>query len=342
MHWGSPSFLWLLALAPAVALFLRWADGRRRRALGVFADEPLHGALIRGTRRGLRRARAAALVLAVALVAVALAEPKWGYRWRRVARQGIDIVIAIDTSKSMLATDVKPSRIERARMEVRELIDHLRGDRVAIIAFAGGSHVLCPLTLDYRAAELLLRAVRVGGVPLGGTDIAGAVDKAVRMFEGSERKHRALVILSDGEDHGGDLPAAAERAREQGVRIFAVGIGSAGGELIPVEGADGGREFLKDRDGAVVQTRLDERTLQHAALVTGGAYVYPAGGRLGLVDLYRDTISAMEKKELGEAQRKVFENRYQWPLAAALLLLCIEAVLPAARRGARPEARGAA
>lgn len=332
MQWGHNTYLYALWGIALLLLFYRWAGGRRRRAMERFAEPALTPSLILGLSPHRRSIKAAAFLLSLCFVIVALAQPKWGYHWQRVTREGIDIVIAIDTSKSMLATDIKPDRLDRAKMEVSELLDVLQGDRVALVAFAGKSHTVCPLTLDYGAVAMFLKVVRVGIVPLGGTDIGGAIDQAVRIFQGEERKYRALIILSDGEDHGVRVEPAAKKAQELGVRIFAVGIGSRGGELIPVEGETGQKSFLKDREGKVVQTQLNENTLQQLALVTGGAYVYPAGGRLGLVDLYREKISAMEKKELGERQRKVYENRFQWPLAVALLLLMLETVITERKR----------
>jgi len=327
MQWGHLSFLHALWLVAALALLLRWAAGRRRKAMESFAEPALVEGLIMGLSERRRRARGALLLIAMALAAVALAQPKWGYHWQRVTREGIDIVIAIDTSKSMLATDVKPDRLTRAKMEVSELLDRLQGDRVALVAFAGSSYILCPLTLDYSAVDMFLKVVRVGVVPLGGTDIGGAIGQAIRIFQGSERQHRALILLSDGEDLREGTEAAAKKAKELGVKIFSVGIGSPSGELIPVEGDEGSKSYLKDREGKLVQTRLNENTLQQVALLTGGSYVYPSAGTLGLVDLYGEKIAGMEKKELVERQRKVYENRFQWPLAAAFFLLCLEAVL---------------
>ena len=327
MQWGNASFLHLLWLVAAFALFLKWAAGRRRRALERFAEPALAPALVIGLSGRRRKARALLLTAALALIAVSLAQPKWGYHWRRVTREGIDIVIAMDTSKSMLAADVKPDRLTRARMEVSELLDRLRGDRVALVVFAGTAYTLCPPTLDYAALQMFLKAVRVGVVPLGGTDIGGAIGQAIRIFEEGEREHRALILLSDGEDLREGTEAAAKRAKELGVKIFSVGIGSPSGELIPVEDDAGGTSHLKDREGRVVQTKLDERTLQQAALLTGGAYVYPSGGTFGLVTLYEQEIAEMEKKELVERQRRVYVNRFQWPLAAAFVLLCVETAI---------------
>lgn len=324
MNWGHARYLYLLWLAAALLLFWRWAGARKRRDMGTFADPALVGSLIVGMSERRRRLKTAALFFAVVFIVLALAGPKWGYHWQRVAREGIDIVIAIDASKSMLARDVKPDRLERAKMEVRELLDTLPGDRVALVAFAGSSYTVCPLTLDYAAVEMFLKVVKVGVAPLGGTDIGGAIEQAIRIFQGDEHNYRALIVLSDGEDHGAKVEAAAKKAGELGVKIFSVGIGSKGGELIPIESEEGKKAYLKDKEGKVVQTHLAENTLEQIALLTGGAYFYPSAGRFGLVDLYNEKISRMEKKELGERQRKIYEHRFQWPLGLAFLLLVVE------------------
>ena len=332
MHWVNGSFLYLLWILVGLVIFFRVERARRRRNLDRFAEDSLLGSLVMGLSPRRRKVKKACIILTALFIVIALAQPQWGYHWQRVRREGIDIVIAIDTSKSMLARDVKPDRLDRAKLEIRELLENLQGDRVALVVFAGQSYTICPLTLDYGAVDLFLKAVRVGVAPLGGTDIHGAILDAITIFKGSERKYRALIVISDGEDHSGKAEEAAEKAGDIGVKIFSVGIGSTGGELIPVEREDGAKAFLKDREGKVVQTQLKEETLKQIALLTGGAYVHPSGGRLGLVDLYREKISRMEKKEMGERQKKVFENRFQWPLAAALVMLCVEAVLSDRKR----------
>ncbi len=332
MRWVQPSYLYLLWLLVALAIFFRWVRALRHRALRRFAEDSLIDSLIVGMSVRRRKIKTASLMLATLFIVIALAQPQWGYHWQRVKREGIDIVIAIDTSKSMLASDVKPDRLERAKMEVSELLDNLHGDRIALVAFAGNSYTLCPLTLDYGAIKLFLEAVKVGVVPLGGTDIGGAMEDAIKIFEGNVRKYKALIIISDGEDLSGQAERAAEEAGKLGVKIFTVGIGSEAGELIPVDGEAGQKAYLKDREGKLVQTQLREGTLKQIALLTGGAYVYPTGGRLGLVDLYREKISQMEKKELDEGQKKVYENRFQWPLTIVLILLCFEAILGDRRR----------
>jgi len=332
MQWENTQYLYLLWLVVALILFFRWAGKKRKRDMASFADPNLLPSLAPDVSPRRRRVKSTLFLASLTLMIAALAQPEWGFHWQRVTREGIDIVIAIDTSKSMLATDVKPDRLERAKMAVKDLIDVAQGDRMSLVAFAGRSYTVCPPTLDYGAVAMFLKAIKVGIVPLGGTDIGGAVEQAVRIFKGDERNYRALVILSDGEDHGERLEKAAEEARELGVKIFSVGIGSKSGELIPVQGEGGAKAYLKDEEGKMVQTRLNENTLQELALMTGGAYVYPGGGQLGLADLYRDKIAAMEKKELVEKQKKVYENRFQWPLAVALFLLFAEMLVRERKR----------
>src|SRR4029077_2286357 len=246
----------------------------------------------------------------------ALAGPMWGFRWEKVHREGIDLVVALDTSRSMLATDVKPNRLVRAKLAVRDLVAEARGDRLALGPFAGTAFLQCPLTLDVGAFLQSLDAVEVGIIPRGGTALPAAIDTALQALEGHEGQHQAIVLITDGEGHEGDLDAAIARAKERGVRIFTVGIGTSEGELIPGEGA----AFFKDRKGQVVKSRLDEATLERIAVDTGGVYLHAAGAGLGLAELYRDHIATLEKRELESTLERRYDLRYQIPLAVAFLL----------------------
>jgi Ca-activated chloride channel family protein len=279
-----------------------------------------------------RTLRAALLTAATLCLVLALAGPMWGFRWQEVKREGVDLVVAVDTSRSMLATDVKPNRLARAKLAVQDLLGELHGDRIGLVAFAGSAFVQCPLTLDQGAFTQSLDAIQVGIIPRGGTSLTAAIDTALDAFEGRQGKHQALVLITDGEDHEGKVKEAAKRAADRGVKIYAVGIGTADGELIPVEGGS----FVKDRSGQVVKSRLDEETLKDIAVDTGGAYLHAAGPNLGLADLYRDYIGTMEKRELATTLERRYEHRFQIPLAVALVLLVVEPLVgerrPAARR----------
>src|SRR5262249_13856998 len=250
--WNAAWSLLALGLLPVLAAFFFWAERRRERALGVFVAAALLPAVApdRDPRR--RLARAALLVGATLALVVALAGPMWGFRWQEVHRQGIDLIVALDTSRSMLATDVKPNRLARAKLAVQDVLQELHGDRIGLVAFAGSAFAQCPLTLDYGAFAQSLDAVEVGIIPKGGTSLAAAIDTSLDAFEGRQGNHQALMIITDGEDHEGKVEEATKRAAERGVKIYTVGIGTPEGELLPVE--SGG--FVKDRSGQVVKSRL--------------------------------------------------------------------------------------
>jgi Ca-activated chloride channel family protein len=327
--WRDPWSLLGLVLVLGLALFYVWARRQRARALAEFVAAVLQPIVTPDVDPRRRTLRAALLVTAAALMVLALAGPMWGFRWEQVRRQGIDLVIALDTSRSMLATDVKPDRLARAKLAVRDLVDEARGDRLALVPFAGTAFLQCPLTLDTGAFLQSLDAVEVGIIPRGGTALAAAIDTSLDAFEGREASHQAIVLITDGESHEGDLDAAIGRAKERGVRIFTVGIGTPEGELIP--GEKGG--FFKDRKGQVVKSRLDRDTLERIAVDTGGVYLQAAGAGLGLSELYRDHIATLDKRELESTLERRFELRYQLPLGLAFLLLVMEPLL--GERGSR-------
>jgi Ca-activated chloride channel family protein len=330
--WHHPVALSALAIVPALLLFFAWAERRRRRDLDRFVASPLHGVVVPDVDPRRRRVRAVLVAGAVGAIAFALAGPLWGFRWERVRREGVDLVIAFDTSRSMLAEDVKPSRLGRAKLAVRDLVAALEGDRVALVAFAGSAFVQCPLTLDYGVFLQSLDALDAGIIPRGGTSLAAALDAGLGALEGREGKHQALIVITDGESHEGDAAAAAKRASERGVKVYTVGMGTTEGELIPEDGG----AFLKDGRGQVVKSRLDEETLQRVALETGGAYVHARGAETALADLYRDHIARMEKHEIASTLERRWEHRFQWPLALAVALLVAEMLVAdhrALRRG---------
>ena len=327
--WRDPASLALLGLVAALAGFLVWAGRRRARALAEFVAAALQPTVAPDVDPRRRTLRGWLVVAAAALIVIAIAGPMWGFRWEHVKRQGIDLVVALDTSRSMLATDVKPNRLERAKLAVRDLVDEARGDRLGLVAFAGSAFLQCPLTLDRGAFLESLEAIQVGIIPRGGTALAAAIDASLDAFEGKQGNHQAIVLITDGESHEGDLDAAIAHAKERGVRIFTVGIGTPEGELIP--GATGG--FLKDRQGQVVKSRLDEATLERIAVDTGGVYLRAAGAGLGLSGLYRDHIATLEKRELESTLERRYDLRYQLPLAVAFLLLLLEPLVGERRTG---------
>jgi Ca-activated chloride channel family protein len=336
LSWQHPLAFVALLLLPGLAAFLAWAWRQRAKALDAFVASSLLPIVAPEVDPRRRTRRAGLRVGAVGLLIVALAGPMWGFRWEEVKREGIDLMIALDTSRSMLTTDVKPNRLTRAKLGIQDLLAETQGDRVGLIAFAGTAFVQCPLTLDHGAFLQSLEACDVGIIPRGGTDLASAIDAALGAFEGRQGNNQALVLITDGESQEGDWKAAVGRAKERGLRIFTVGIGTTEGELVPGEG--GG--FFKDRKGQAVTSRLDETTLQQIAVDTGGVYLHAAGASMGLTELYRDHIATMDKRELESTLERRWEPRFQVPLALALLLLLIEPFVDERRQVQRARRRG--
>ena len=316
--------MWWLALGPVLVVFLAWAYRARRRALTRFAAQPLAERLTRNVRPVVRRWKAGLLVAGILLLVLALAQPRWDYEWRQVKRKGVDVFVLLDVSKSMLTEDVRPNRLTQAKFAVEDLLTKLQGDRVGLIAFAGTAFVQCPLTVDYEAFRLALREADPHVIPRGGTAIAVALRTAVKAFEAGEGHDRAVVIITDGESTEGDAVAAAEEAAKTGARIYAIGVGSVEGELIPVREEGKGMEFLKDREGKVIKSRLDEETLQQLALKTQGIYVRSAAGDFGMETVYEKGIAQLQRTAHEERLQKKFYERFQWPLGVGLVLLAIE------------------
>jgi len=328
---------WLIVIAVAIPLLI-WAfrrfDRIRAEALKHFAAPHLLEMLTANVSVGLRSVKRWLFALVIVLCLVALARPQAGFRWQEVKRKGIDILFAIDTSKSMLAQDVNPDRLTRAKLAVTDLVEKLQGDRVGLIAFAGSSFLQSPLTLDYDAFRQSLDALDTGIIPKGGTDIATAIREAESAFSLGGQNHKILVILTDGEDLEANGIAAAKQAAKNGMRIFTVGVGSSGGELIPIPGESGGIDFLKDAQGKPVKSKLDDSTLRKIAEAAGGSYEPLGRQGEGLDTLYERTLSQIPKQELSSRMNKIYTERFQWPLALAVLLLVIESML-GDRRSAR-------
>ena len=324
----SPGYLWLLWTLPLVAGYLVWAGRRRKQLLARFAEAPLLHRLSRRVSGGRRTFKGACLLAAIALLLLSLAGFQVGFEWEDVQRRGVDVVIALDTSDSMLVTDVDAggslSRLERAKREIQDLLDLMEGDRVALVAFAGTSFLELPLTLDYGAASLFLASMDTNMIPVKGTSIGSAIDTAVKAFEASSADGKALILITDGEDHDGQAMSAARAAKDAGVRIFPIGIGREEGAPIPKAG--GG--FRRDRSGEIIVSRLDEPTLQRIALETGGRYVRSVTGDMDLEQIYLQGIKAsLEDRDLESGRRQRWTDRFQWLVFGAILLLMIEALV---------------
>ena len=343
MRFLHPGLLWLAFAAPLVVLALAvWAARRRRRALAALGDGALVARLVEDVRPGRRAARTALVVAGVALVAFALAGPRFGLARREVRREGVDLVIALDVSRSMLAEDVAPSRLVRARAEMNRLLDRLDGDRVGLVLFAGDAFVQCPLTTDYGAVRLFLDAAAPEMLPTPGSDFDAALDAALDAFEpagggataGAPGPSRVVLFVSDGENHAPGADAAAERAREAGVVVLAVGVGEADGAEIPTY-EDGRRAgSLRDASGAVVRTRLEAGVLRRLAVPDGYFHI---GRTASDVERVPARLAKLTQADRGQDVFETYAERYGLPLALGLLLLLAEPLVGDGRR--KPRAR---
>ena len=332
IQFGDSESFWLLALVPLLALFLVWAFRARRRALARFAALPLAERLTDLVRPVARRWKAVLTVAVVLFATLALAQPRWGFEWHEVKRKGVDVFVLLDVSRSMLTEDVRPNRLAQAKFAVQDLLDKLRGDRIGLIAFAGTAFVQCPLTIDYEAFRLTLKDADPNVIPRGGTAISAAIRTALKAFEAGEGRDHAIVLITDGEETEGDALAAAEEAAKAGVKIFAIGVGTAEGELIPVREEGKPMEFVKNQQGEVVKSRLDEETLKQIALKTGGIYVRSAPGDFGIDTIYDKGIEQLQRKEYEARLQKRYFEQFQWPLGIALALFVVEAFLSDRRK----------
>jgi Ca-activated chloride channel family protein len=279
-----------------------------------------------------RRWKAVLVVAVVLFTALAMAQPRWGFEWREVKHNGVDVMVLFDVSKSMLTEDVRPNRLTQAKYAVQDLLGKLRGDRIGLIAFAGTAFVQCPLTVDYEAFRLTLKDADPRIIPRGGTAIVVAIRTALKAFEASEGRDRAIVLITDGEETDGDALTAADEAAKAGVKIYAIGVGTAEGELIPVREEGKPMDFLKDREGKVVKSRLDEETLKQLALKTGGIYVRSAAGDFGIDTIYDKGIAQLQRKEYEARLQKQYFERFQWPLGMAFALLALESFVSDRRK----------
>ncbi len=338
MSFAVPRLLWLVLLAPLAAAAAAALWRRRLRADAAWAARGLWDRLL-PAYSAWRLALAVGCVGAAVLgIALALARPRWGDAREKVERRGVDVVFLLDSSLSMAAPDVSPSRLFVAKTMIRRMSQEMPGDRVALVQTEGEGLMLAPLTLDGAVLDLLLDTVEPGSLPRPGTELAAGIDAALRLFGPQRQKHRALVILSDGEDHGGGLDAAIAKLKDNGVVAFAVGIGTPGGAPIPL----GDGNFKHDPQGEVVITRLHEENLEPLARATGGAYLRAASAATDPAPLLHQ-IDRLEKRTLESETVTTREERFQWPLlltAAALLVQL--AVGPFAARAAAPGRREAA
>ena len=331
-RFGAPEWLLALFVIPGMAALYWYAAWSRRNALASFGDSALMEKLSASVSMPARRAKAILRVTAVLLTILALARPQFGTRVETVRSVGQDIMIAVDLSQSMLAEDVAPNRLERARLAIFRLMGQLNGDRIGLVAFAGTAFVQSPLTIDYSAAGLFLGAMHPDIMPVQGTDLGEAVRVSLDALDEGARDARILILVTDGEDHENRFAEELARARESDVRVYVIVFGSTEGVPIPLYDEQGQRDgFLRDEDGTVVTTRLGEETLARFVGLADATVVRAGQGGTGFEDLV-DDIASRDGEALDEQQITQFEEQYQIFLGLALLLLIAELLISDRKR----------
>ena len=338
MRFEYPDLLWLLlAAVPGLTAFFWWSWRKRRWLISQFVQSRLLAHLTVGVSATRQKVRLALLVAAVALLVVVLARPQWGFDWEEARQRGLDIVVALDTSKSMLAEDVAPNRLKRAKLAALDLLKQARTDRVGLVAFAGGAFLQCPLSIDDEAFRQSLEALDVGIIPEGGTALAEAILTARTAFKEKNDNYRVLVLFSDGEDHDGHAVEAAKDAAKTGMKIFTVGVGTPNGEVLRVRDSKGRVDFVRDQAGQAVKSRLNETLLREVAQAGDGFYLLLTGGDTMKV-LYERGLAPLPKTEEAVKQVRRWHERFQWFLGAVIVLLLVEMFLPERKRVSRSEA----
>ncbi len=323
-RFAHPEYLYGLYSIPVFIFILWYLIRNKNRLLDKFAEKKMRQILLPNYSTGKSIIRFGIIILAVILLLIAAADPQVGTKIENVKQSGIDIYILLDVSLSMQAQDIKPSRLDKAKFEISNLIQKLRGDRIGLIVFAGEPFVQFPLTTDYSAANLFLNAADVSTVPEQGTAIAAAINLATKSFDNSSKTEKAVVIFTDGEDHEGNLQDAIDNAKKNNILIYTIGLGSPDGVPIPVFNDQGQQVgFKKDESGNIVLTKLDEATLKEIASDTGGKYFRGRNDTDELDIVYKD-LSRLKKTEFGEKRVTDYEDRFYYFLAPAIIFLLLE------------------
>jgi Ca-activated chloride channel family protein len=334
MRLAHPFYSLLLLLLPVVVGMLIYGRRQQRRIWLLFADLEFRQRLLKNFSPIRGPLKSTLKVLCVFFIVLALMEPQWGTREEEVKQRGVNLMVLVDVSNSMLAADVPPDRLERERQKLGDLLGMLQGDRVGLVAFAGRSFLLSPLTVDYGTLKRYMDELNTDTIPVQGTDIAGALHLALKTFP-KEKEGKSILLMTDGEDHSEKMKGLVEKLKDEDVRVFVLGIGTPQGAPIPEQG--GG--FKVGEEGTTVVSKLEEDFLKDLALKTGGAYVRSLSGDGDLRELYiKGVREAMNSQDLKVSRQTLWESRFYWPLGIAVILLILERLIPAVPRKRSGEA----
>lgn len=324
-RFANAGYLWALLVIPLLTLFFVWSRIQRRKALKRFGNLEMVNQLMPFASRFRPVLKFAVLMLALAFIIAGVARPQFGSKLKKVKREGIELIIALDVSNSMMAEDIKPNRLDRAKLAISRLVDKLKDDKIGLIVFAGDAYTQLPITSDYNSAKLFLNSINTQIVPKQGTAIGAAVNLAMRSFTPDSKANKAIIVITDGENHEDDAVAAAKSAAESGMVVHAIGMGLPQGSPIPVL-RNGQTEYLKDGSGNVVVTKLDEATLEKVAAAGNGIYVRANNAQVGLNTLF-DEINKLDKTEMEALIYSEYDEQFQYFFAIGIFLLIVEFVI---------------
>ncbi len=319
-HFANQQFLYLLILIPVFIIVYVINVRLRRKSMDKFGEYEVIKSLIPLLSKRRPLTKFILMLMALALLIIAAARPQFGSKLKEVKAEGVEIIIALDVSNSMLAQDIKPNRLEKAKRAISRLLDNLRNDKIGLIVFAGDAYTQVPITTDYTATKMLLSTISTDMVPKQGTAIAEAIRMGIKSFSPDEEVKKVLIIITDGENHEDDPIAAAREAKEKGILVYTIGMGLPKGAPIPLPGQS---NFRKDAAGNVIMTKLDEATLVKIAAEGGGIYTRANNVKVGLSQLYKE-IEKLDKKELETLVYSEYEDSFQYFVGFALLLLLLE------------------
>ncbi len=321
----NSEYLWGLLIIPLLTFFFIWSRIARKKALRSFGSEEILNFLMPFASKNRPVFKFLILMLALAFIIIGIARPQYGSKLKKIKREGIELVIALDVSNSMLAEDIQPNRLDRAKLAISRLVDKLKDDKIGLIVFAGDAYTQLPITADYNSAKLFLNSVNTQIVPKQGTAVGAAINLASRSFTPNSKSNKAIIVITDGENHEDDAVSAAKSAVENGIVVHTIGMGLPQGSPIPVL-RNGQKEYLKDNQGNVVVTKLDETMLEQIAAAGNGVYVRANNAQVGLNTLF-DEINKLEKTEMESLVYSDYEDQFQYFFALGLFLILLEFVI---------------
>jgi len=322
-RFGNIDYLYFLIAIPVLLILLLFFIYRKKRDMNRFGDRDIIAQLMPEASSSRPVIKYVIQLIAVLALIIGIARPQFGSKLREVKREGVEIIIALDVSNSMMAEDIQPNRLERAKQAISKLVDEMVNDKIGLIVFAGKAYIQMPITTDYVSAKMFLSTINTGIVPVQGTAIGSAIELGMNSFTPAAESSKALIVITDGENHEDDAVQAAQLAAEKGIKVHTIGIGHPEGSPIPVVGSGGQKAYLKDREGNTVISKLNERILQQIAAAGNGVYVRSSDTRLGLNTVF-DEINKMEKQEMDVRIYSDYDERFQYFFGLALILLFAE------------------